>query len=139
MSRAHEAADAIIADISDRRGLKWEWNRIDEDIRTTIREEWTRIIGRAFGDAEAEIDRLTDCYNTGTGNRPPDPPRAPRGERDVELCGSPHPFQDGLRCTRPRDHNDGRGVEDVHSSGCRGWMVHEDDPRPRDVEPEGKA
>jgi hypothetical protein len=41
--------DAIIADLSDRRGLKWEWNRIDEDIRSKIREEWARLVAKYMG------------------------------------------------------------------------------------------
>jgi hypothetical protein len=49
MSKAHDAVDAIIADLSDRRGLKWEWNRIDEDIRSKIREEWARLVAKYMG------------------------------------------------------------------------------------------
>lgn len=34
----------IIWDLSDRRGLKGEWNAIDDDIKREIRREWRRIV-----------------------------------------------------------------------------------------------
>lgn len=40
---ANEIIDGIIADLSDRRGLRQEWEGIDEDIRLEIRETWTSI------------------------------------------------------------------------------------------------
>lgn len=40
MSKAAEAVDAIIADLSDRRGLRQAWESIDEDVRDEIRDEW---------------------------------------------------------------------------------------------------
>lgn len=41
--QAERLADAIIADISDRRGLGHEWVNIDDDIQEEIREEWIRL------------------------------------------------------------------------------------------------
>jgi hypothetical protein len=38
------AVEAIIADISDRKGLGNEWEQIDEDIQDQIRDTWTLII-----------------------------------------------------------------------------------------------
>jgi NAD(P)-dependent dehydrogenase (short-subunit alcohol dehydrogenase family) len=34
----------IIADLSDRRGLRHQWDQIDEDIQQQIREEWEEIV-----------------------------------------------------------------------------------------------
>lgn len=36
--------DGIIADLSDRSGLSDEWDTIDEDIQSEIREEWIEIV-----------------------------------------------------------------------------------------------
>lgn len=38
------AIQAIIEDISDRRGLKHEWRQIDPDIRDEIMQEWRQLI-----------------------------------------------------------------------------------------------
>lgn len=35
--------EAIIADLSDRRGLRQEWQAIDDDIRAEIKATWIRI------------------------------------------------------------------------------------------------
>ena len=40
--------DAIIYDISDRRGLKREWSVIDYDVRDEIKQEWQEIIREAL-------------------------------------------------------------------------------------------
>lgn len=48
--KARKAVDAIIYDLSDRRGLRQEWEGIDEDIREDIRAEWTRLVAKAFAD-----------------------------------------------------------------------------------------
>lgn len=42
---------ALEADISDRRGLKWEWNKIDADVKKEIREEWRKLIAANLPDA----------------------------------------------------------------------------------------
>ena len=42
------AVDSIVADISDRRGLKREWHAIDEDVQTEIRAQWFGIIKLAM-------------------------------------------------------------------------------------------
>ena len=38
--KAEAVVAAIIKDLSDRRGLRHEWDRIDEDIQDEIRETW---------------------------------------------------------------------------------------------------
>lgn len=43
-------AGAIIADLNGRRGLRHEWERIDDDIQEEIRETWAGIIERMAGD-----------------------------------------------------------------------------------------
>lgn len=41
---AERAVDAIIDDLSDRRGLRQEWEQIDRDIRKEIRAEWIKLV-----------------------------------------------------------------------------------------------
>jgi trans-2-enoyl-CoA reductase len=42
--QAKRIVDAIISDLTDRRGLRQEWEEIDSDIQNEIREAWTRIV-----------------------------------------------------------------------------------------------
>lgn len=46
------AAERIVArledDISDRRGLKWEWGKIDDDVKDEIRSAWKDLISEAL-------------------------------------------------------------------------------------------
>jgi len=39
--------DALIHDIKDRRGLKWEWEKIDADVVNEIRAAWLEILQHA--------------------------------------------------------------------------------------------
>lgn len=41
------AADAIIEDICDRRGLRQEWEDIDEEVQAEIRALWEQIVSDA--------------------------------------------------------------------------------------------
>lgn len=43
---ARAIVEAIEMDISDRRGLKWEWAGIDPEVQEEIRQEWVKIIQR---------------------------------------------------------------------------------------------
>ncbi len=45
---AHAAARGIIADLKDRRGIKTEFNGVDEDIRKEIVERMAEIIRQAM-------------------------------------------------------------------------------------------
>ena len=40
---AEKIVDGIIADFTDRRGLRQEWENIDESIQNEIRDEWIAI------------------------------------------------------------------------------------------------
>ena len=42
--QARIAVAAIVKDLSDRRGLRQEWEQIDDDIREEIRETWAELI-----------------------------------------------------------------------------------------------
>lgn len=42
--RARFAVKKIVRDLTGRKGLRQEWEQIDEEIRTEIEEEWTRLI-----------------------------------------------------------------------------------------------
>jgi len=44
--QAEEIADAIIDDLTDRKGLRHEWDNIDEDIQAEIRAGWINIARR---------------------------------------------------------------------------------------------
>lgn len=41
---ASKIVDAIIEDLSGRKGLGDEWDQIDDDVKEQIREKWTRIM-----------------------------------------------------------------------------------------------
>jgi hypothetical protein len=47
---ANTAVSSIVEDISDRRGLKWEWGGIDSDIQDEIKRVWASAICDAFKD-----------------------------------------------------------------------------------------
>lgn len=38
----------IISDLKDRRGLRHEWDQIDDGIKDEIRKEWIKIIERTL-------------------------------------------------------------------------------------------
>ena len=42
--RAKAIVEAILCDMTDRRGLRQEWDQIDADIQKEIRAEWRRIV-----------------------------------------------------------------------------------------------
>ena len=42
--RSINIVDEIIKDMSDRRGLRQEWDLIDEDVQEEIRETWRGIV-----------------------------------------------------------------------------------------------
>jgi hypothetical protein len=41
------AVNAIISDLTGRRGLRHEWDNIDDDIQDEIRETWRNLIEQA--------------------------------------------------------------------------------------------
>lgn len=44
--KANNIVNLIVDDISDRRGLKWEWEKIDDDVKSEIKKVWRDIIMR---------------------------------------------------------------------------------------------
>lgn len=44
------AVDKIIDDLSDRKGLRHEWEQIDEDIQEEIKDQWRLIVLNAMAD-----------------------------------------------------------------------------------------
>ena len=36
--------DAILEDLTDRRGFRQEWDLVDEDVRSEIKERWMNIV-----------------------------------------------------------------------------------------------
>ena len=46
----------IIKDISDRRGLRQEWDMIDKDIQKEIKHEWCEIIDSHLSNVEDELE-----------------------------------------------------------------------------------
>jgi hypothetical protein len=62
-SLASEIVNALIDDLKDRRGLRQEWDRIDDDIREEIRERWQEIAAGMIlfskaQDAIAELQQI---------------------------------------------------------------------------------
>lgn len=51
---AHAAARGILADLSDRRGIKWSLEEIDEETRREIAETMAEIIRQALGEDHGE-------------------------------------------------------------------------------------
>lgn len=45
---AQAIVDKIIDDMTDRRGLRQEWDGFDDDIQREIREEWERIVDQVL-------------------------------------------------------------------------------------------
>jgi len=48
-SKAKKAVFGIIHNLTDRRGIKHEFNRIDADIQDEIVDRWVKIIDNAMG------------------------------------------------------------------------------------------
>ena len=46
--QAEKIVDAILVDLADRRGLRHEWDQIDDDIQAEIRAEWMLIARRVI-------------------------------------------------------------------------------------------
>ena len=44
MTSEEKIVDAIIADLTDRKGLRQEWEAIDEDIKAEIRLKWIELV-----------------------------------------------------------------------------------------------
>jgi hypothetical protein len=48
---AHAAARGVLADLSDRRGIKWELEKVDHDVRAELTESLAEIIRLAHKQA----------------------------------------------------------------------------------------
>lgn len=46
--QAEEIVDAIIENLTDRKGLRQSWDEIDKDIQGEIRSEWMLIASHAI-------------------------------------------------------------------------------------------
>jgi len=44
MDKAEKIVKEILADLTDRRGLRQEWENIDNDIQDEIKSEWIQIV-----------------------------------------------------------------------------------------------
>lgn len=49
-SFAEKVVDKIIADLTDRRGLRQEWENCDDEVRDEIRATWIKLINEVKGD-----------------------------------------------------------------------------------------
>lgn len=47
--------DAIVTDFTDRRGLRQEWEQIDEKIQNEIKGEWMRLVREILGRPNAGV------------------------------------------------------------------------------------
>lgn len=41
---ATKIVDALLDDMTDRRGLRQEWDNIDDDVQAEIRKTWIKIV-----------------------------------------------------------------------------------------------
>lgn len=48
MERHHEAVVKILADLTDRKGLRQAWDSIDDDIQDEIKEQWADILAKHY-------------------------------------------------------------------------------------------
>jgi hypothetical protein len=53
VSTAKRIVEAIIEDFTDRRGLRQEWEQIDDDIRREIVRTWKAIVRKELDAASA--------------------------------------------------------------------------------------
>lgn len=51
------AVSQILDDLTDRRGLRQEWDAIDDDIQKEIRDGWARIIDEAIASMNGRVVR----------------------------------------------------------------------------------
>jgi hypothetical protein len=66
MQNAHEVVDAIIKDLTNRRGLSQEWDQIDPDIKEEIRNTWAGLITVGLYNKAEDLDRrVTALENRG--------------------------------------------------------------------------
>jgi hypothetical protein len=47
---AEDIVDVILADLTDRRGLRQEWSNIDRGVQDEIRATWAALIQKALDD-----------------------------------------------------------------------------------------
>ena len=52
---AEMVVDAIVTDFTDRRGLRQEWEQIDEEIQNEIKGEWMRLVREILGSPNDEF------------------------------------------------------------------------------------
>ena len=46
--QAEKIVDEILADLTSRRGLRHEWDEIDDDLQAEIRDEWITLARRVI-------------------------------------------------------------------------------------------
>ncbi len=72
------AVDRIIADLSDRRGLRQEWDQIDNEMQAVIREEWRVIIEQSLAGLQnpsplsRDIAQVLNRHSAENGSNTPD-------------------------------------------------------------------
>jgi len=54
-SRAEHIVNLIVHDFTDRRGLRQEWEQIDDDIQQEIRQTWTKLVEGNLNTTDASI------------------------------------------------------------------------------------
>lgn len=62
---AHAAARGVLADLTDRRGIKWELEKVDHDVRVELVQSVATIIRQALAD-------LANLTPTAPTNPPPE-------------------------------------------------------------------
>jgi hypothetical protein len=54
----------LLADVTDRRGWRHEWDNFDEDVQHEILDAWSAIVRSVLGKPEPTIDARTWDYAT---------------------------------------------------------------------------
>ncbi len=62
-STVNKVVKAIIADLTDRRGLRQAWEEIDGDVRAEIRAAWRKIV-KECSDEEGNIPSASAAPDT---------------------------------------------------------------------------
>ena len=71
-TEARRAANAVVADLCDRRGLSQQWADIDSRTRREIRDAWARLIERSYQRSKG-TEKSSTCGFSGLRDPPPAP------------------------------------------------------------------
>jgi len=118
--KLNEAVDAIILDLTDRRGLRQAWEEIDDDIQYEIKNKWRDIIG-----AEIKAVRVMQDWQ--------DISTAPRDGTEILVRQDRSGIQKVARWSKREQWNCGPSPMD-YLAGATHWMPKPSGPKPEEKE-----